>query len=223
MVAHGYKIAIDGVIGAETIGALRSFQKARRFRQSGLADSKTVNALRREPGKKETNPSARPPDQIMPPWMAEMHRRMGLHEVRDNAALSRWLRIGKYLGNPKNLPWCGDAVETCIVKTLPDEAVPNNPFWAQAWRNFGLDTNGVKVGAIGVIRWSSRAGHVGIVADWTRNKVTLLGGNQSNRINLASFPRHKFIAFRWPRTFPFETYPPLTAKAAGGGGASGTR
>ena len=99
----------------------------------------------------------------MPPWLLEMNRRMGLHEGRDNRALSAWLRIGRFLGDPAKLPWCGDAVETAIVKTLPDEPVPSNPFWAQAWKAFGIDAGGPIVGSIGVIRWSAKAGHVGIV------------------------------------------------------------
>ena len=45
-------------------------------------------------------------------------------------------------------------------------------------------------------------GHVGIVAGVSGSKVNLLGGNQSNAINIRSFPRAKFIAFRWPKTFP---------------------
>ncbi len=219
--AHGFAVRVDGAIGTQTTTALKAFQKAKGLRETGVADARTVEKLRAISTPHEV--SETPPAELMPPWMMEMHRRMGLNEIRDNAALSAWLNIGRYLGNPKNLPWCGDAVETCIVKTLPDELVPNNPFFAQAWKDFGNDAGGFRVGAIGVIRWSGSSGHVGIEAARKNGKILLLGGNQSNAINLTWFPEAKFIAHRWPKTFPVKQYSQLTAAGASTGTTAGTR
>jgi len=194
--------------------------------QTGISDKAAVAKLRRSVvrprGKNGVSMPA--PAETMPPWLAEMTRRMGLHEVRNNYTLMEWLRSGAFLGDPSKLPWCGDAIETCIVRTL-NEPVPNNPFWAQAWRNFGIDACGPKVGAIGVIKWSARAGHVGIVVDYDarRKRVKLRGGNQGNMIKDAWFPLRKFIAFRWPKTFPIKKYPPVGGHAAVSGGKAGTR
>jgi len=211
--AHGAQLKADGDIGNGTTSALKAFQADKGLRISGLADSDTVKALRIDPSGKRRVPTKDVPGQSMPPWLAEMDRRMGLHEKRNNTALSRWLRDGKFLGNPAKLPWCGDAVETCIVKTLPDEPVPSNPFWAQAWRDFGIDAGGPIVGSIGVIRWNAKAGHVGIVVGYDPRtaRVFLMGGNQQNAVTISSFPRSKFIAFRWPSTFPFRHYPAMRA------------
>lgn len=219
--AHGSSIAVDGVFGGSTRSALLEFQKRRKIKQSGVADARTVSALRSVPGGRA---QVTVPEEGMPPWMAELYRRKGLNEVRDKAALVRFLSFGKLLGDPARLPWCGDAIESAMVKSLPNEPVPNNPFWAQGWAEFGIDAGGPKVGAIGVIRWSPKAGHVGIVAgyDSARRKVMLLGGNQSNAITLSWFPESKFIAFRWPKLFPMKAYPSLTGGGSGGGYA-GTR
>lgn len=221
LTAHGYTVAIDGAIGNETTGAIKAFQKAKGLRVTGVADARTVEKLRAIVTPDEVALPA--PAELMPPWMGEMHRRMGLHEIRDNAALTAWLKIGRWLGNPKNLPWCGDAVETCIVKTLPDELVPNNPFFAQAWKDFGNDAGGFRVGAIGVIRWSATSGHVGIEAARANGKILLLGGNQSNAINLTWFPETKFIAHRWPKNYPLKSFPSLTASGASTGTNAATR
>lgn len=209
LVLHGHAIAADGVVGPATRNALLEFQRRKKIKQTGIADDRTVKLLRAPPSSDASAQRSTPPLEAMPPWMAEMYRRKGLHEARDNRSLSEWLRIGKFLGNPAKLPWCGDAVETCIVKTLPSEPVPNNPFWAQSWAKFGIGVDGPRVGAIGVIRWSAKAGHVGIVASAAGGRVTLLGGNQSDAITLSSFPLSKFIAFRWPKTYPLRIYPPL--------------
>lgn len=226
LVIHGARIAVDGDWGRTSIEALRLFQKSAGLPVSGLADVKTVAALRKNPpaavvaGEPEVVPAVEP---TMPPWMAEMHRRSGLHEVRDSAALIDWLKIGRFLGNPKSLPWCGDAVETCIAKTLPSEPLPSNPFFAQAWKGFGRDIGAPIVGSIGVIRWNATSGHVGFVAGVSGSQVHLLGGNQANAINVAAFPRAKFIAFRWPATYPVQHYPAMRGAAPAIGDLGSTR
>lgn len=213
LIAHGYPVPIDGVWDRPDIEALKSFQKSHGIPQSSVTDEKTVAALKLQPD----NPMATiiAPTETMPPWMAEMHRKMGLHEVRDNAFLSAWLKIGRFLGNPKDLPWCGDAIESCIAKTLPSEPLPANPFFAQSWNTFGVDVKVPLVGCIGVIRWTASSGHVGIVAGIDGRTVYMLGGNQSNSINVSGFPRAKFLGFRWPKTYPKKSYPPLKGKATG--------
>ncbi|NKX66980.1 TIGR02594 family protein [Labrenzia sp. 5N] len=210
---HGADIAADGEIGNETTSEIKKFQTLKGLRVSGLADNDTIKLLRQSPNGRGRVATRDVPSQDMPPWLKEMDRRMGLHEVRDKTALSGWLKFGKFLGDPSKLPWCGDAVETCIVKTLPDEPVPSNPFFAQNWRAFGMDAGGPLVGAIGVIRWTANSGHVGIVVgyDAAKRRVFLMGGNQQNAVTISSFPESKFIAFRWPKTFPFRRYPALRA------------
>lgn len=222
---HGAGIAENGEIGNQTTSALKAFQIAQGLRPSGLADHDTVKALRLDPDRRQRVATRDVPAQTMPPWLHEMNRRMGLHERRNNKTLSAWLRFGSFLGDPARLPWCGDAVETAIVKTLPDEPVPSNPFWAQAWKGFGRDAGGPLVGSIGVIRWSARAGHVGIVVgyDARRGLVHLMGGNQQNAVTISSFPLKKFIAFRWPSTFPFRHYPAMRADSVAPADFAATR
>lgn len=213
LIAHDFPVPMDGIWDRPDIDALKAFQKSRGILVTGVSDAATIAALRSEPG--IPGAAAEAPVETMPPWMAEMHRKMGLHEVRDNALLTAWLKIGRALGNPAKLPWCGDAVESCIAKTLPTEPLPANPFFAQAWASWGTDTVVPLVGSIGVIRWNASSGHVGIVAGIEGNTVYLLGGNQSNAINVSGFSRSKFIAFRWPKTYPKKNYPPLKGKATG--------
>jgi uncharacterized protein (TIGR02594 family) len=220
--AHGFSVAVDGDIGAGTRAAIRKFQRLNMLNVNGLADKATVGKLRQSPeGGMQQHVE---PKQSMPVWLAEMTRRMGLHERRDRLTLMQWLRAGLFLGDPSKLPWCGDAVETCIVKTL-DEPVPGNPFWAQAWKDFAIDAGGPICGAIGVIRWSSLAGHVGFVIgyDPVRQRVKLRGGNQSDSIRDDWFPLSKFIAFRWPKSVPVSHYPYLAGPAGSVSGVGATR
>lgn len=211
------RLSMDGDFGALTRRALIKFQTSEGLDQTGIADAATVAALRNFRNTDSTVSLAPKPDERFPIWLEEMTRRMGLHEVKDNARLSDWLKIGKYLGNPKNLPWCGDAVETCFAKTMLHEPLPSNPFWAQGWARFGRHLDNPATGAVGVIRWSSRSGHVGFVIDWNDTQIKLRGGNQSNAINDRWFPRSKFIAYRWPSTVPFKSYRTVSGKASTAG------
>ncbi len=224
LIHHGAKIKADGDWGKESIAALQAFQSFHRLPVTGVTDKNTLDALK-QPfkgiGVLNPTPPVTPPSEKMPPWMSEMHRKMGLHEVRHNKSLIDWLKFGKYLGNPKDLPWCGDAVETCFAKTLPNEPLPSNPFFAQNWAKFGKNVGSPIVGAVGVIRWSANSGHVGFVAGTSGSTVYMLGGNQSNEINITGFGRSKFMAFTWPKTYPVRQYPALKGVAAAVVGTEG--
>lgn len=223
LAAHGHPVGINGDWGRVSISALKAFQHKMGLPVTGVADRASVDALKVDPDAPAASQNTPPPAETMPPWMAEMHRRMGLHEVQHKASLTEFLKIGRFLGDPASLPWCGDAVESCLAKVLPAEPLPSNPFWAQGWASFGIDVKSPLVGSIGVIRWSAKSGHVGFVAGVEGSKVVLLGGNQSNAITLASFPRDKFIAFRWPKTYPIKAYPALRGKATSISSESATR
>ena len=229
LVAHGFDIKIDGRIGPATKQAIRDFQRKKRLAVTGSANDETVEKLRGASKKVGEKKRQLKRSASMPPYIAEATRRMGLHERTDNGTLSRFMRkYGKFLGNPANLPWCGDFVESCILATL-DEKVPDNPFWARAWAGFGIDAGGPKVGSIGVIGWKRGGGHVGFVVDYDhkRQRVKLRGGNQRNSVNDSWFALNgrsgKFIAFRWPETYPMKTYAPMGGKASSGGGRGATR
>lgn len=223
LVAHGARIAVDGDIGRATIAAIKAFQEAHGLRVTGISDATTTKALRQLASGAVDGDLAPVPAATVPPWMYELIRRMGLHEARDKAELVEFLKIGKFLGDPAKMPWCGDAVESAFAKTLPDERLPTAPFFAQNWKGFGREVKPM-VGAVGVIRWSASAGHVGIVSKVTASAISMVGGNQSNAIANSTFPRSKkFIAFRWPTTFPIKVYPTFTGAAIDGGGFVSTR
>ena len=135
------------------------------------------------------------------PWIAEGLKVLGLHEVNDKARLQAWLKSGgKALGDPAALPWCGDYVETCMALALPGERLPENPFFAQNWANFGIKVSPTR-GAVVAFRWSATAGHVGFILGQHGANFVVLGGNQSNRVSIAEFPKSAAIAERWPATF----------------------
>ena len=208
LIELGYPVGpagADGIAGRNTQKAVRAFQRARNavksgsLEENGLLDAATLGLLFPSKDGKSENP---PPAKVALPWMEEILRRKGLHEVRNKGSLWAWLKSdGRSLGDPAKLPWCGDAVETAIALTLPNEPLPSNPYWARNWATFG-DKVLPRYGAVLVFGRGS-GGHVGFYVGETATHFKVAGGNQSNAITTdALIAKGRLIASRWPATFP---------------------
>lgn len=143
----------------------------------------------------------------IPPWIVELGRVGGWHEVRDKKKLMDWLGSdGRLLGDPSQIAWCGDAMETAILRTLPEEPVVSdtggNPYWARSWRGFGVPCKFV-LGAMMVMK-RGNGGHITTLIGLSPDGKRFMGrgGNQSNMIRDSWFDLDRVIAKRWPKTYP---------------------
>lgn len=185
----------DGIWGRLSIAALEDFQTERGLTVNGIADAATVKSL----FPKATAAQLKKP-QI--PWFDELMRRKGLHEVKNKAELSKFLKSdGAFLGDPAKFPWCGDAVQTIFAITLPREPMVTNPYWAANWDKFGIKCEPT----LGCVLRFSRpggGGHVGLYAGEDKTHYFVLGGNQSNSISVARIAKSRLKSSRWPATVP---------------------
>jgi len=207
LIAHGLTVDADGLFGSETRTALETFQRLKGLTTTGTATVKTVTALRIDP---ETGRDAGPAKaEMVPLWLGELQRRKGLHEVRDHSLLSRWLGSdGRTLGDPRKLPWCGDAIQTAIALTLPHEPQLANPYLARNWLNFGKRTE-PRTGAVMVFWRGSRkgtSGHVALYLGEDKDAFHVLGANQSNAITETRIARDRLLGARWPLTDSTQTF-----------------
>ncbi|CUH68708.1 Putative peptidoglycan binding domain protein [Thalassovita gelatinovora] len=211
---------IDGIKGPRTDAAIVAFKHRFGFRQRPYLGPITLAALR--DAVVEAMPTRFGPDTAPePPWMVEISKFIGLHEVRDNAAVRAWLRSdGATLGDPAQLPWCGDAAATALKKALPDEAWPDrleaNPYWARNFTGFGIACRDV-YGAVFVFS-RGKGGHVGFAigrsADGSRYRIR--GGNQGDMIRDSWMAASRVLARRWPATWPAAYQRPLPVLDASG-------
>lgn len=142
---------------------------------------------------------ALPTEPLLPPWMVEVNKHIGLHEQKDNQALSEYLLSdGTTLGDPAENPWCGDLVETVIANSLPDETIPANPYWARNWSRFGVECE-PRLYCVLVFKRGD-GGHVGFMVGETKSHYIVRGGNQSNRITDSEYKKSDLLAARWPKT-----------------------
>lgn len=196
---------IDSLLGPHTISAILAFKRFAGLRVRPYIGPKTWEKLHQEYLKLTEQPRSNLMAYDTPPWMIEISQMMNSHEIYDNVGLSRWLASdGNTLGDPAELPWCGDAVETAIRLALPKEIVPKNPYWALNWQKWGLTTSPTYGCIISIKR--PKGGHVAFLVGQDKNRYYCLGGNQSNQIRVSPINKSRFTkrSFRWPVSYERE-------------------
>jgi hypothetical protein len=98
---------------------------------------------------------------------------------------------------------CGDYTETAIKNSLPNEkfvgVMVQNPYWARNWLHFGVQTTPV-YGAI-VVFSRGNGGHVGFVVGEDNTDYYVLGGNQSDSVNIVRISKSRLLGCRWPASY----------------------
>lgn len=201
--ARGYSPGpIDGDKGPMTTRAIAAYQKDEGLpiKWPGTLGPITLASLFGDDQAKEATKLS----VIARPWYDLAVTKKGLHERSDNAELRAFLRSdGTTLGDPAQLPWCGDFVETCIARTCPNESLPTNPYLARNWLKFGRVCK-PQLGAVLVFWRGARngiSGHVAFCAGAWSGGYYCLGGNQSDRVSVAKLGEDRLLGARWPVTF----------------------
>lgn len=192
---------IDGIRGRNTTNAVRAFQASR-----GLVVDGIVGPLTHEELFGESDGAEIPSFDTMP-WFDEANHLIGLKEVVGPGSNPQILDMAEELDinyGDDDIPWCGLFVAHCIGSTLAMEPLPTNPLGARQWAKFGEDCS-PQLGAVLVFWRGSKngwKGHVGFYAGEDSSAYHVLGGNQSNEVNIRRITKKRFLAARWPLTGP---------------------
>jgi uncharacterized protein (TIGR02594 family) len=137
-------------------------------------------------------------------WMKTARESIGLKEVagpKHNTKIQAWLaKLGAWWKDDET-PWCGTFVAHCLRENgLP---VPQHWYRALAWKDYGSNLRPTHVceGAILVFAREG-GGHVGFYVGEDRFYYRVLGGNQSNTVNVMRIAKNRCIAIRWPKGVP---------------------
>ena len=190
---------IDGIRGRLTIGAVRAFQASRGLLADGIVGRQTFAALFGE-----NAPTNKPSFDGMP-WYEAAQDLIGLKEDTSSKSNPIILDMAEELDinyKDDDIPWCGLFVAHCIGSTLSAEPLPTVPLRARAWERFG-DGCEPQLGAV-MVFWrktkTSGFGHVGFYAGEDKTHYHILGGNQSNAVNVKRITKARFLDARWPLT-----------------------
>jgi uncharacterized protein (TIGR02594 family) len=162
-------VVADGVFGPQTIGALEV-------------------ALKIEP--------PLPPGEPM--WLTVAKRELGVAEVPGSGNNPRIVlyHTATTLGaKDDEVPWCSAFVNWALAR---GGVKGTNNAMARSFLKWGIEC-APRIGAIVVFkRGEPPAGHVAFWVGAGDGRVRVLGGNQGDRVSIASYPAGDVLAYRWP-------------------------
>lgn len=138
---------------------------------------------------------------MYPPWIAVAERYIGIKEIKGVNHHPGIVRMWKWIrrGGIKNdeVPWCAAFVGACLeqvdIKSSRFES-------ARSYLKWGRPIENPTPGCIVVFKRGSWQGHVGFVMGQdSGGNLLVLGGNQSDEVNVKAFSRHRVLGYRWPR------------------------
>ena len=152
-----------------------------------------------------------------PDWLIEMRAINGLSEIKGSGDSEKILAMADYIGKKfpdmaaysagykhDAIPWCGLAEAYCMARAgirPPFGKTDTDRFlWARAWAS---DDNYIKLtkpklGAI-VVLTRSGGGHVTTYESDAGSSIRCRGGNQSDAVNVSSYPKSNVLAYVWPK------------------------
>jgi uncharacterized protein (TIGR02594 family) len=133
------------------------------------------------------------------PWLiARGIELIGTKEIKGfnhNPVILKWaakLGMQKIYTNDE-IPWCGLFV--AHVCALANKQVIVNPLWARNWAKWGRKADVASLGDILVFARGS-GGHVGFYVAEDKDCYHVLGGNQSDMVNITRILKSRCIAVR---------------------------
>ena len=139
-----------------------------------------------------------------PKWLEIARGLQGLKEIpgpKHNSTIQKWLTDLRAWWQDDETPWCGTFVAHCLQAA--GQPITKNWFRAKEWANYGkgLDLSALSPGAVLVFARTG-GGHVGFYVGESKGYYSVLGGNQSNAVNIMRIEKTRCIAARWPEGVP---------------------
>ena len=124
---------------------------------------------------------------------------IGLTEIKASnrhPTIDAWAKTlsGKWL---LGQPWCGTFCAQVFKEVGLGHKIPKEFFRAKAWENVGTKLDKPAYGCV-VTFTRDGGGHVGFVVGKTsKGMLKVLGGNQSNQVNIMDFDPKRVTSYRW--------------------------
>jgi uncharacterized protein (TIGR02594 family) len=143
---------------------------------------------------------------------------IGLKEVLgkgSNATIDEWFKSFGYPKLKDDTAWC-----SLFANVVVREAgyAGTGSLAARSWLNWGKPLKNPVPGCIVVFKRgnSSWEGHVAFYVSETKTHIKVVGGNQSDQVSEASYPKSQLLGYRQPATLALSR----TAVSAAGSGAA---
>lgn len=132
-----------------------------------------------------------------PPWLRKARREVGIAEVKGQEHNSRILEyhaVTKLKATADEVPWCAAFVSAMLEWSGVDST---KSAAAKSYLGWGVPLDKPSLGCI-VVTQRQGGYHVGFYVHEAGDRITLLGGNQSDKVCEMSFPKSIVLAYRMP-------------------------
>lgn len=147
-------------------------------------------------------------------WITEANKHLGLYEKKGPThhpeILQMWKDIKRGGIKDDETPWCaafvGAMLERCGIRSTRFES-------AKSYLQWGVTLTNPVVGCV-VVFSRDGGGHVGFFLGYDeKGNLLILGGNQSDGVNVRAFPVERATGYRYPAhlTPPTTVVPILSA------------
>ena len=134
-----------------------------------------------------------------PSWLSKAESYVGLKEIsgpKNNATVvDFWKKIHLNSISNDEVPWCAAFVGAVLEE---DGITSSRSGLAKSYLRWGVPLNTPVLGCI-VVFTRKGGGHVGFVEGIDKNgNIYVLGGNQSDAVNVKLFKTTNVVGYRWP-------------------------
>jgi uncharacterized protein (TIGR02594 family) len=136
---------------------------------------------------------------IATPWLDIARAELGVKEIPGSKHEKRILEYHKATSlesTEDEVPWCSSFVSWCLEKA----GVPSTRnAWARSYLAWGTKIDKPVLGCIVVFSRGASSGHVAFYVGESDAGIQCLGGNQSNKVCLATYPKSRLLGYRLPK------------------------
>ncbi len=134
-----------------------------------------------------------------PDWITVAKEELGEAEVFGSTHNDRILEYHKATtlkAKEDEVPWCS-AFVTWVLET--SHYLSTKSAWARSYIGYGILLEKPLYGCIVILSRGTESGHVGFYMGEDEKNIRVLGGNQSNKVCVANYPKERVLAYRWPK------------------------
>jgi uncharacterized protein (TIGR02594 family) len=156
-----------------------------------------VSFLKRLFRKKRKPVQALPPIEQEPEWMTIAKNEIGVkeHHPGDNKRIVEYHMATSLRATHDSVAWCSSFICWCLEQA---KIVSPRSARARDFLEWGIKLHFPKPGCIVVFK-RDLGGHVGLYVYETEDHVYVLGGNQSQMVNVSPYKKENLLGYRWPK------------------------
>lgn len=139
-----------------------------------------------------------------PLWYQIAYGELGIEEFKgeaDNPRIVKYLHSTNLIHTAPNqadndeTPWCAAFVCWCLEQAGREST---DSAWARSYLYYGKRIEEPRSGCIVVLTRGVNSGHVGFFERKDGSKIYILGGNQSDQVNISAYPESRLLGYRIP-------------------------